>query len=469
MLPKSAKQLLIFFAVIFLPLSILISSCELAEEKLTTDSSIKLTFSADTVFFDTVFTQIGSITKRFKAYNPSDNAIEIEEVALGSNPDSYYSIIVNGIETNQAKNIRVLGGDSILILVKVLIDPQDQDLPFVVKDSVTFTTNGNFQDVKLISWGQDANFLRDSVLTCNAVWNSTRPYVIFDDVLVDSACSLTIEEGTKVYMNPGSDLFVRGSLRILGNPDSLVRIQSVRLDPPFDQTPGQWGGIVFIQGSTNNLINGALIRNGTFGIFADPSETTPIDIEINQCIIENKSFSGISSFGANITMRNSLISNCIERTVFCVAGGQYIFENNTFANYSFDFFRENPQVVLGNFVILNTDTGEQLIASDLRARLVNNIIWGSLEDEVSLPEPLTDFDAIYDFQNNIIRTSITDLDINNNLINIDPLFIDPFERNFALDTLSPAQDAGQSLGILFDLEGKNRDSKLDIGAFERLD
>lgn len=445
------------------------TSCELREEKLTIDPAVQLTFSTDTVFFDTVFTQVGSITKRFKAYNPSDNAIEIDEIALGSAANSFYSVIINGEETNRVNDVRVLGKDSILILVKVQIDPMDQDLPFIVQDSVTFSTNGNFQDVKLVAWGQDANFLRDSVLECNANWTSERPYVIFDDVLVPEGCTLTIQEGTKVFMSPGSDMFVRGSLQIFGNPDSLVTIQSSRFDPPFDQTPGQWGGIVFIEGSQNNVINGAKIRNGTFGIFADPSETTPIDIEINQSIIENKAFSGISSFGANITMRNSSISNCIEYTVFCVAGGNYLFEHNTFANYSFNFFRENPQLLFGNFVVLNTDTGERLIASDLSAKLTNNIVWGSLTDEIQFPDPDPNFAAVYDFQNNILRTTISALDINGNLLNVDPLFINPFEANYQLDTLSPAQNAGIDIGITTDLEGKTRVSNPDLGAYERID
>ncbi|MGB0521940.1 MAG: hypothetical protein ACPGJS_03215 [Flammeovirgaceae bacterium] len=450
-------------------LLLVLSSCELQEEKLTADASIQLTFSTDTVFFDTIFTSLGSITKRFKAYNPSENAIEIDEIAVGGEPNSFYSMVVNGTESNRVQNVRVLGKDSVLILVKVNIDPLDQDLPFIVQDSVTFVTNGNFQDVKLVSWGQDANFLRDSVLDCNTTWDASRPYVIFDDVLVDSNCTLTMLEGTKVYMNAGSDLFVRGSLNILGKADSLVKIQSVRLDPPFDITPGQWGGIVFIEGSQGNRIEGAVIRNGTFGLFADPSETTPIDININQSIIENASFSGISSFGANITMRNTLVQNCIEYTVFCVGGGNYTFEHNTFANYSFDFFRENPQLVLGNFVVINTDQGEQLIASDLEVNMTNNIVWGSLEDEVQLPDPDPNFTAIYTFRNNLIRTTLTALDINGNLINIDPLFTSPFDKDYTLDTLSPAQNAGIDIGVAVDLEGTNRVGLPDLGAFERVD
>jgi hypothetical protein len=455
----------------FLAIATSIFSCELTEEKLTTDSSVNLTFSTDTVFFDTVFTSIGSITKRLKVYNPNKNAVEIEQIGLGNTLNSPYSLIINGRESNELDKVRLLGEDSLFVLVKVKIDPINQNMPFVVRDSVTFRTNGNLQDIKLIAWGQDANFLRDSVIDCNTTWNSEKPYVIFNNVLVDSACSLTILEGTKIYLNPGSNFLVEGKLEVLGKPDNMVIFQSARLDPPFDQALGQWGGIVFTGNSRGNLIEGARIKNGTFGIFADPSSdpTKRAEITIRQTIIENMAFSGVACFRADLTMENSRISNCIERTIFCVAGGNYTFEHNTFANYSFTFFRENPQIVLGNFVILEEESGERLIEGDLNVRMANNIVWGNLQEEFELPEPLPTSLANFDFQNNIFKTQLSTLDINGNLINTDPLFIEPRESNFSLDTLSPAQNTGLQLNYIFDLKGQSRDSQPDLGALERID
>ena len=461
---KSLLRLTIFFfsVIIFLP------SCEFQEEKFTSDSGAKLTFSADTVFFDTVFTSVGSITKRFKVYNPNKNAVNISKISIGKVNTSFFSLIINGLEVNETDNIPLLGGDSLFVLAKVNIDPMNQNLPFIVKDSVTFETNGNFQDVKLIAWGQDANFFRDSVIDCNSTWTADRPYVIFDDVLVDTLCTLTIEKGTQIYLSSGSDFFVRGTLNVLGEPDDRVSFQSVRQDGSFENALGQWGGIVFLNGSGNNLIEGAEIKNGTFGIFADPAETKQIDITVRETIIQNMAFSGISCFGAKLTMENSLISNCLERTVFCVAGGDYTFEHNTFANYSFSFFRENPQLVFGNFVILeNADGTDRLIASDLNVTMTNNIVWGSLREEVDLPAPDPSFGATYLFQSNIFRSELSVLANNGNLINMDPKFLDPFEADFALDTLSPAKDAGLVLPINTDILGAMRDASPDIGAYER--
>ena len=94
------------------------------------------------------------------------------------------------------------------------------------------------------------------------------------------------------------------------------------------------------------------------------------------------------------------------------------------------------------------------------------ILW-SLREEFELPEPDPNFTAILDFQSNIFRTELTSFNVNGNLINTDPRFLDAFEGKFSLDTLSPAKDVGIDLGILRDIEGKLRDAQPDLGAFER--
>ena len=57
---------------VILLLAITLYSCR--EEQLSTDPSLKLTFSKDTVCFDTVFTTIGTSTLRLMVYNKNANA-----------------------------------------------------------------------------------------------------------------------------------------------------------------------------------------------------------------------------------------------------------------------------------------------------------------------------------------------------------------------------------------------------------
>ena len=125
------------------------ASCTPEEEKITFESDAVLRFSTDTIFFDTVFTQISTeirnVTKRFRVYNDNDNAVRISDISLAGGSESPYTLFVNGRPGSSFTDTRVLGGDSMLVLVEVSIDPQDESLPFVVEDQVNFLTNGNAQ------------------------------------------------------------------------------------------------------------------------------------------------------------------------------------------------------------------------------------------------------------------------------------------------------------------------------------
>jgi len=63
------------------------------------------------------------------------------------------------------------------------------------------------------------------------------------------------------------------------------------------------------------------------------------------------------------------------------------------------------------------------------------------------------------------RYSLSD----NNILNLDPKFMDVRDFDFRLDTLSPAKDKGQELMIMKDLDGNLRDNLPDIGAYERIE
>ncbi|MDN5202061.1 right-handed parallel beta-helix repeat-containing protein [Fulvivirgaceae bacterium BMA10] len=456
------KQHLLFL----LGLIILAFSCKPEEEIFSFDTNLKLEFSKDTILFDTVFTSIGSVTKRLIVKNPNRNALRISDINLAGRNNSPYSIIVNGFEGENFKEEKLLGGDSLLILVKVLIDPNSDDLPFFVKDSIVFNTNGNIQDVKLIAYGQNANFLNDSILACNTVWDSERPYVISNSILVDTLCSLTIEKGTKVFSENGSFIFIKGSLVVNGEAQDQVLFRNSRLDEDFEEAPGQWGGIIFLPGSKNNKINFAEIKNAQVGLNLDTfdSDTIP-ELVIENTIIKNMSTSGILTIGADLIARNTLVHDCAEFTIGNFGGGNYTYHNCTFASFRFKFFRQDPSIVVTD-IFQRRD--ESVLTDNLRFEMVNCIGWGDLENELAFDNSgNAQFELI--FANNLLRTQIQELDINENILNADPKFIDA-ASDFHLDTLSPAKDKGiPLLNILKDLDNNDRDDTPDIGAYERIE
>lgn len=439
-------------------------SCTPEEEKISSGSIQPLVFSTDTVIFDTIFTQIGSITKRLIVGNPNENAVSIGSIALAGGSNSPYTILVDGVAGDRFEDEIILGNDSLLVLVSVLIDPRQENLPFLVKDSIVFTTNNILQDVKLISYGQDANFLNDSILVCNAVWDSEKPYVLSNSVLVDALCTLTVKKGVKVLSDNESFIFVKGKLIVEGDVESPVLFSNSRLDEDFANAPGQWGGIIFLPGSKENKINFTAIRNARVGLNLDTfdNDTLP-EVVVSNTVIENMSASGILTIGADVYAINVLINNCAEFMTGNFGGGYHTYIHCTLSNSQSDFFRRNPSFTFTD----NFSQNDRTLVSDLVININNSIIWGDLDEEL-LFDVSGGTGSVLLIANSILKTNL-ELDINNNLLNENPRFLDPANFDYRLDTLSPAKDAGIPGDILFDLDANPRDENPDLGAYERIE
>jgi hypothetical protein len=441
-------------------------NCTPEEEIIDFEFTSGLTFSTDTILFDTVFTGAGSTTKRLKIFNPSQNALKISSIELGGGNASAYRILVNGTEPYQSEELLILGKDSILILVEVFIDPQDESTPYLVNDSIIFETNGMSQDVKLIAWGQDANYIGDVILPCNTSWSNELPYVIYSSILIDSLCELNIEKGTIVYGSKDAFIYIKGTLIAEGTAEDRIIFRNSRLDPAYEQIPGQWGGIIFLEGSHGNYMDFTVIRNAEFGIrLGSPDPDSIPDVILKNSIIENMSNSGILSFSSDLYAENTLVNNCFELVCGNIAGGNYIYRNCTFANYGYSFIRQTPTVYISDNILLDDNS---TIVENIHVEIQNSIIDGDLEDEIIFD---LEGGANYSFalNNNIIKTTISDLDTLGNILNENPKFIDPRAYNYRLDTLSPAKDHGTLIGIEMDLDGNQRDELPDLGAYERIE
>ena len=162
-----------FYLLIFAIISF--SSCR-KELTLSDNPSLKLSFSTDTVFFDTVFTTIGTTTKRIKIYNPAKNAINISKIDLVEETAfAKYRLNVDGYSGNHLRDIEIPANDSIFAFIEITVNPTAANLPFLISDSILFETNGNRQKVDVVAYGQNANFLRDSVLTGNIRFTNDKP------------------------------------------------------------------------------------------------------------------------------------------------------------------------------------------------------------------------------------------------------------------------------------------------------
>lgn len=469
--------------VLLTPLLLYIFSCQ--REGFITDSNAKLRFSVDTVYFDTVFTTMRTVTRRFTVHNAYSENIKISSVNLAGGNSSVYRINFDGISGTRFSDIEIPPKDSLFVFVQATLDPNNNNGILLQQDSIVFITNHNVQDIDLVAWGQDVHIIRDSLFN-SQTWTNEKPYLILGAAILDSAQILTIDAGTKIYFHRDSYLYIAGSLSVNGTKENPVSFSGDRLEKLYDDVPGQWTGIIFHPWSNNNIVNYAEIKGGLVGIVLQStfSDALQVDLRLQNTKIQHVSSYGIRAANARITGFNNLLTNCGISAVTLEGGGDYTFNQTTVANW-FDYnSRSTPSVIFTNYVILRDQEGNDsvTIVNDLEnAYFGNCIVYGSNQTEIAWSE---DENAAmnFGFENCMVKvdTSESPLDSEHfiNCLNYkDPLFLNTDKYDFHFDTLenkiSPARDFGKlSIGNAFptDIDGTSRiaDLKPDVGAYEFL-
>ena len=440
-----------------------------------------LSFSSDTIMFDTIFTSIGSTTKNFRVYNPYDEDMSIESIELAGGDNSDFRLNINGYPENQLEEIQIRAKDSLYIFIEITIDPVGSNTPFVVTDSIYFRTKEKTQTVQLVAYGQDVVLMRKEWLKTQTLTNE-KPYLIYDYIIVDSTETVSIDPGAKLYFYKDASLLVLGTLEVNGTVEEPVIFAGHRQEEWYADKPGQWGYIHLLPGSGTSSFNHCVIKNGMMGILADSVGLNGSPIEIHNTKIEHISTFGLLAQTSNIRASNSIFGDCGNNSAALTVGGNYEFTHCTFANY-FDWtFRTNPAVFLNNYYI-DKNEKEQIIP--LKQATFNNcIIYGNNISEIGFDlkysnTDIPEADARYEFNHAILKLS-EEFDISdetkfkNILKNEVPSFININEYNYQLDTLSSAKDKGSFIlaeQFPTDLLGVNRleDKGPDLGAYERVE
>lgn len=459
-------------------------SCK--KDKTITDSSAKISFSSDTLTFDTVFTSLGSTTQYFTIRNQNKQPINISKIKLAGGESSNFRINVNGDAINETTNIEIPAKDSIYVFVEVTVDPNKGLLPFVLYDSVQFETNGNQQQVILQAWGQNAHFINGEEIETQ-IWVDDLPYVVLNSMVVKAGNTLTIEKNVDVFMGPNSGIFVEGNVKILGGIDSAdyVVFRGLRLDKdldgtPYDEIPGQWLGIFLLRGSQGNTIENTELRNGSYGINLGSASIEEIpnisvanspDLNLKNVIIKNMAFYALFGFLSKINAQNVMMHSTGLSTLAIQVGGEYEFTHCTFYNRGNQFLdHKDPMIYLSNF--FEDRDNNLLIRSDLvEADFTNCIIDGTLDEELVFDPAEGNQGSAgfsHQFKNCILRTKldITEPSFVGCSKNVDIKFLERIKNNFRLTAESPAKDAGIVTSVINDLDNNLRDGFPDIGAYE---
>lgn len=443
------------------------------KESFITGRDALVSISSDTIHFDTLFTSTGSVTHFFKVVNENDQKLKVSEIALAGGGGSYYKINADGSEGPTVNDLEIAANDSLYVFVTVKVDPDDAKLPFVVQDSVRISFNGNEKWVQLQAWGQNANFFREKIITSDTTWRNEKPYVILGGILVAPGVTLSIEQGTKIYLHADAPFIVDGSLVATGKKYDSTKVVFAgdRLDEFYRDLPASWPGIYFRETSTNNVFTHVILKNAYQGIVAEkPAATSEPKVTLKETVIDNCFDVGILAVASSVDAVNCVVSNC-GRNIILAKGGDYHFTHVTdvAVNNSYISHRE-PVLTVTDFI----KTGDVLETGDMNASFVNCIFWGNngtVENEVlSAREGQGAYTV--DFKNCLWKVSKDPEDITESAIinGQDPLFrtIDTRSNlyNFRLKEGSPAINSGAMTAFSTDLDGNIRSNIPDIGAFE---
>ena len=447
-------------------LVILTTACRKGED-LTSDLNAKLVLSQDSVVFDTIFTALGSVTQRIKIINQNNKAIRIANVKLAGGDQSPFKLNVNGENTNSKNNLIVNGGDSINVFVKVTIDPNHNNLPFLVQDSILLQSNGNKKTVMLMAYGQNANYLDRSIISSNTTWSSSIPYVIKNAVTVKNGATLSIPAGTKVYFHTDASMIIEGKLQASGTPAQQVLFCSDRLENIYAEEPGQWKGIYLKAGGSGH-IEFATIKNASVGITSDSlSYNNEPKLILSNTVVKNMQVAAYIGYHSQLLAFNNLFYNCGNYLIYGTGGGDYNLKQNTFAGFNRDFPRKTAALTFSDYLSAS-------IQNPINIEMVNNIIWGNLTNELDVQKK-TKAVSQQLISSNLIRTSNTAFSQNNNIINNDPQFVQADLANFQIQGNSPALKKGISLitdpyftkYLSKDLKNNSRIFPSSLGCYEK--
>jgi hypothetical protein len=504
------------FILLFIGVAISLTSCR--EDFVFEPSTGDLTFSRDTIYLDTVFTNISSSTYTLKVYNKSSNDIKIPTIRLGKGIGSKYRMTVDGMtgyENRVFHDVELLAKDSMYIFIETTADIADANTTdLLYTDQIEFDSGANLQKVELVTLIQDAYFIfpnntngvidtipiglneDGTFIETNGrnlshdhpdngdeyLFKVDKPYVVYGYASVPNGETLTIPGGARVHFHADSGLVVQegGTLEITGSTSTTEALENEvifegdRLEPLYTDVPGQWGTVYLRQGSVNHKIKNLTLKNAVVGLLIENNLGATMTIENTQ--VYNCSNVGILARAAKVEGKNVVINYAGVAALACTLGGSYEFKQCTFNNNWAS--SKQVAVLVDNYF---TDGNNQQQAYDLeKAEFYNCIIYGSNQIELLLnkstvsPEnnwtsPIFSKCQIRFNNSNNQFTNHPDYafinDTNQIKKNGNPDFFDIYNNNLVIGIDSDAKGFGNDVGVAFDILGNARVGNIDIGAY----
>lgn len=439
----------------------------------TTSPANVLTFSADTVSFDTVFTGVGTPTARLKVYNKAKKSINISSIRF-RREQSNFQVNVDGVSGKNFSDVEIRGGDSIFVFIECYIPETADKKPALVEDQLEFVTNGVQQEVQVEAWGQNVRRLKALHVEQDMTLDATMPYVVFDSLTVEKGVTLKIEPGVQLLFHDKAALRVRGKLEAIGEAGKMIdmrgdRLDNVLPDVGYDILAGQWRGITIEADSYDNRLEYVDMRSTEQGLVVDScSNLERSKLTIINSWLHNSQGSALTSRYAKVDAWGTVFSEAADAVV-SLTGGIHNFVQCTFANYYLFSAISSPIVSLYHCLPAHQENDPSNPNPLMRANFENGIIYGINSD---INEGDLEGSEVY-MKYMLLKSAGSDDDhFISCLWDEDPMFYTDrpiYYFNYRVKPDSPAIGAGNEAYITslceYDMDGIRRENPPTLGAY----
>lgn len=439
-------------------------------DSFTSSPSDVLTFSSDTVTFDTVFTDLGTPTARLKVYNKAKKSVNISSIKFAS-PESNFTLNVDGVSGTEFSDVEIRGGDSIFVFIECFIPEVAQNSPQLVEDKLRFVTNGVTQDVVVEAYGQNVTRLKGVTVTDEMVLTADIPYVVFDSLTVAPNATLRIEPGANVLFHDGAKLTVNGNIQAVGTPGKIINLRGDRLDNVlpdvgYDILAGQWDGVRITAESFDNRLEYVDMRSTRTGLVVDScGDISRQKLLLVNSWLHNSQANALEVNYAWVDAYGCVFSEAALAAVY-LKGGRHEFDQCTLSNYYLFSVPADPLLTLQHCM------PEELIdnpTQPLMTAYFQNCIFYGMPADINIGD-LTGSNVFLQYCS-LKSPGNDDANFQNCLWDTDPLFLtvrNDYYFNYHVAEDSPVIGMGSQAFInqycATDMDGANRLSVSPTGA-----
>ena len=264
--------------------ALLLTACS-DNDSFSTDSSLRLTFSTDTVRLDTLFAEVPSVTYTFWIYNRANDGLRIMTARLEMGNQTGFRVNLDGTFLNPVgQDFEVRKGDSLRVFVEITSYESHSVEPQLVEDNLLLTLeSGVEQKVNLRTYSWDALKMTNLEVEEDMTIESEKPLILYGGgIYIAKGATLTLRN-TELYFHDEAGILVDGRLVA----DNCL-LRGDRLDYmfdylPYDRVSGQWPGIAILGNAEGCWLTDTEVRNTWNGIWADSTQVVLTNSVIHNC------------------------------------------------------------------------------------------------------------------------------------------------------------------------------------------